>query len=168
MESCNVKDQNYAWSIGHFLWQQLLIFCKWLFNLSLHQIYPKNFILYTISRDKNKKYQQIRIYNWYIRIYHECEGGIEKSVPRITDWHHEACRVMTNGDGEERIFLSHPHTNNGLFFSLTIKYLFLYWKKHEKDFQKILNTLKCDTVTSFYYYNDVTDRRAASVWTTCG
>ena len=25
-------------------------------------------------------------------INHECEGGIEKSVPRITDWHHEACR----------------------------------------------------------------------------
>ena len=22
-----------------------------------------------------------------IRIHHECEGGIEKSVPRITDWH---------------------------------------------------------------------------------
>ena len=39
-----------------------------------------------------------------IRIYHECEGGIEKSVPRITDWHHKACRVMTNGDPEGRIF----------------------------------------------------------------
>ena len=36
---------------------------------------------------------------------------------------------MTNSDRERRIFLSHPHTNNGLFFSLTIKYLFLYWKK---------------------------------------
>ena len=23
-----------------------------------------------------------------IRIHHECEGGIEKSVPRIIDWHH--------------------------------------------------------------------------------
>ena len=50
-----------------------------------------------------------------IRIYHECEGGIEKSVPRITDWHHEACRVMTIGDHEGWIFLSHPHMNNGLF-----------------------------------------------------
>ena len=26
-----------------------------------------------------------------IRIYHQCEGGIEISVSRITDWHHEAC-----------------------------------------------------------------------------
>ena len=25
-------------------------------------------------------------------------GGIEKSVTRITNWHHEACRVMANGD----------------------------------------------------------------------
>ena len=41
-----------------------------------------------------------------IRIYHECEGRIEKSVPRIAVWHHEACRVMTNGDPEGRIFLS--------------------------------------------------------------
>ena len=29
-----------------------------------------------------------------------------RAVPRITDWHHEACRVMTNGDREGRIFLS--------------------------------------------------------------
>ena len=32
------------------------------------------------------------------RIHHECEGGIENSVLRITVCHHEACRVMTNGD----------------------------------------------------------------------
>ena len=24
-----------------------------------------------------------------VRIYHECEGEIEKYVPRITVWHHE-------------------------------------------------------------------------------
>ena len=33
-----------------------------------------------------------------IRIYHKCEDRIVKSVPRIAVWHHEACRVMTNGD----------------------------------------------------------------------
>ena len=47
-----------------------------------------------------------------IKIYHECEGRIGKSVPRITDWHHEACRVMTNGDHEGQIFLSYPYANN--------------------------------------------------------
>ena len=30
-----------------------------------------------------------------IRIYHECEGRIEKSVTRNAVWHHEACQVMT-------------------------------------------------------------------------
>ena len=39
-----------------------------------------------------------------IRMYHESEGGIEKSVPRITDWHHKACGMTTNGDPEGQIF----------------------------------------------------------------
>ena len=58
-------------------------------------------------------------YSYHIRIYHECEGRIEKSVKRIAVWHHEACQVMTNGDPEGHIFLSYPHTNNGFFFFLT-------------------------------------------------
>ena len=29
-----------------------------------------------------------------IRIYYECEDGIDKSDPRSTHWHHEAC--LTN------------------------------------------------------------------------
>ena len=37
-----------------------------------------------------------------IRIYHKCEGRLVKSVPRIAVWHHEACRVMTNGDPRDR------------------------------------------------------------------
>ena len=60
-----------------------------------------------------------------MRIYDECEGRIEKSIPRITVWHHEACRVMTNGDFEERIFLSYPHTNDKLFFLLTTVFFIL-------------------------------------------
>ena len=43
---------------------------------------------------------------------HECEGGIEKSVQRITDWHQE----MTNGNHEGRIFRSLPDTKNVFFF----------------------------------------------------
>ena len=58
-----------------------------------------------------------------ISIHHEFEGGIEKSVRRITGWHHEACRVMTIGDREGRIFLSHPHAHDGYFFLLTTKNL---------------------------------------------
>ena len=63
-----------------------------------------------------------------IRIHHEREGEIEKSVLRITDWHQEACRVMTNCDREGWIFLSHPNTNNGFFFLLSTMYHILYWK----------------------------------------
>ena len=79
---------------------------------------------------------------WYpqhhIRIYHEFEGGIEKYIPRMTAWHHKACRVIANSDREWRISLSHPHTSNGFFFLLTTKYL-IYIRKHEKGLQKILN-----------------------------
>ena len=103
-----------------------------------------------------------------IRIYHECEGGIEKSIPRITVWHHEACRVMTNGDHERQIFLSHPHMNNGFFFLLTTKYLISYLERYEKGFQKILYMLRCNIVTSFLHYNDITDPCGASVCLTCG
>ena len=44
-----------------------------------------------------------------IRIYLECEGRIKKSVPRITVWHHEACRVMTNGDARDRFSILPSH-----------------------------------------------------------
>ena len=83
-----------------------------------------------------------------IRIYHECEGGIEKNIPRIIDWHHKACWVMTIGDRQGQIFLFHPHTNNGFFFLLTTYTAFIL-EKRGKDFLKILNTLRCDMVTSF-------------------
>ena len=71
-----------------------------------------------------------------IRIYHECEDGIKKSVPRITVWFNDACQVMTNGVLERLIFLSHTHTNNG-FFLFTIDCLF------KIRFQKSLHTLRC-------------------------
>ena len=75
-------------------------------------------------------------------IHHECEGRIEKSVPRITDWDHEACRKMTNGDHEGRIFLPHPHTNSGFFFSLTTRYLISYSKYVKKTSSTSL--IRCD------------------------
>ena len=50
-----------------------------------------------------------------IRIYHECKGGIEKYVLRITFWHHEAWRVLKT-DPKGQVFLSHTHKNKGFFF----------------------------------------------------
>ena len=51
--------------------------------------------------------QCYKIIGKIIGIHHECECGIiKKYVPRIIDWHHEACRVMANGDREGQIILS--------------------------------------------------------------
>ena len=75
-----------------------------------------------------------------IRTYHKCEGGIEKSVPKITVWHHKACRVMTNADPEGRIFLSHPQTNNGIILFLLITDCLSYFV-FKKAPRKSLNTL---------------------------
>ena len=74
-----------------------------------------------------------------MRIYHECEGRIEKSVQRIAVWHHEACRMMNNGDPEGRILRSYPHTNNGFFFLLTtVLILFLFLISLHKSLNTIL------------------------------
>ena len=75
---------------------------------------------------------------WIKRIYDECEDGIEKSIPTITIWHHEACRVMTNGDHEGWIFLS-PNMIKRFFFLLTI-YVGLRLPG------KFLNMLRCDMI----------------------
>ena len=37
---------------------------------------------------------------WIISIFHVCMVWIEKSVTRVTDRYHEACRVMPNSDPE--------------------------------------------------------------------
>ena len=74
----------------------------------------------------DKKYSKGKQSEQNIRIHHECEGRIEKSVPRITLWHHKACRVMTKGDPKGQIFLSYPHTNNGFFFLLTNVFIYLF------------------------------------------
>ena len=41
-----------------------------------------------------------------IIIHHECEGGIEKPVPKITVWHHKTSRVMTSLILREGFFYS--------------------------------------------------------------
>ena len=45
--------------------------------------------------------EKLKIYVVYIiSIFHVCMVWIEKSVTRVTDRHHEACRVMPNSDPE--------------------------------------------------------------------
>ena len=54
--------------------------------------------------------------------YKHLSGGLRgvdrKIVPRITVWHHEACRVMPDCDREGRIFLSTPYNHDRFFFFL--------------------------------------------------
>ena len=73
------------------------------------------------------------------RIYHECEGGIDKSVPSITVWSYEVCTVMTTDNPEVRIFLSHTHTNSRFFFLLINKFNIFIFKKALRSY-----TSRCD------------------------
>ena len=52
--------------------------------------------------------------------FHGCMVWIEKSVTRVTDRHHKACRVMPNSDPEGQIFLSTSYTHDRYFFLHTI------------------------------------------------
>ena len=51
--------------------------------------------------------------------------------------HHEACRVMTNGDPEAQIFLSYPHTNNGLFFCCSPLFLYILFISLKKKLPEV-------------------------------
>ena len=79
-----------------------------------------------------------------IRIHQECEGGIENSVPRITDWHHVTCRVMANGYREGQIFLSNPNSP----FNTT------FYAPQVPEYAEVRHGM----MTSLYHNNDVTGR----------
>ena len=45
-----------------------------------------------------------------IRIFlHECQVWIDKSVPRVTFWHHEACLVLPNCDPRDSLSIHTLH-----------------------------------------------------------
>ena len=112
-----------------------------------------------------------------IKIYHECEGGIEKIVPwihslsspdgsqlitnvksegPIFSWMMTNCesegrifsRVITNGESEGRFFFYPILTKiMGSFSQHSTLHTSFSLEKHENEFQKIMNTLRCDMVT---------------------
>ena len=51
--------------------------------------------------------------------------------------------MMTNGDPDGRILLSHPHTNNGFFSCSSLNSTFLIFKKGS---HKFLIMLRCDII----------------------
>ena len=118
-------------------------------------------IAQTVLQGKTELPQELEIDKSFMRIHHECEGGIEKSVPRITVWHQKACRVMTNSDREGWIFLSHPHTNYGLFSCSPLIPAFYIGKKTRKWFPE--NPEFAEMRHGDVNYNDATDLRATDV-----
>ena len=90
-------------------------------------------LLAALARRKDKD-KPASLHN-IIRIHHGCECGIEISILSISVSHHNACQVITNGNHEGWIFLSHPHTNNIFFFLFTAKTLILYWINMKKAFK---------------------------------
>ena len=87
------------------------------------------------------------------RICHKSEGRIETSVQRITVWHHQACRVMTNGDPEGWIFLFYPHTKIISSFSCSpVFFLFQNKLPEVPEYAK----MQLHMMTSLKHNNDVT------------
>ena len=76
------------------------------------------------------------------------QGGMEKSVPRITDWHHEASRQTVIM--RDRFFYPILTQKMDSFSCSPLNTLFLLGK-HEKYFQKILNMLKNNFLVMFNY-----------------
>ena len=83
---------------------------------------------------------------------------IENSVTRNTVWHREPCRVMTKGDPEGWIFLSHPHITDGQFM-VTIGFPF-FWKNKLQEVPECAE-VRHYTLTSLWHNNDVAWRQCA-------
>ena len=66
--------------------------------------------------------------------------------------------MMTNGDREGWIFLSHPHMNNGFFFFLTIKYHILKRFKEVPEYAEI----RYDMMTPLKQWRHLTTMHASS------
>ena len=57
-------------------------------------LFTSDVILGTVSRGGHDNKNLSCFFNLFLRIYHECEGRIEKSVPKITIWHPILTRLM--------------------------------------------------------------------------
>ena len=96
-------------------------------NVRLHTKVSSSVQMYSRVWYTQKLQTKVANKSFIVCIRLECR--IEKSVPRITVWHHEACRVVTNGDPEGRIFISLPHTNYGFIFCSPLNFAFCAWKR---------------------------------------
>ena len=79
------------WKMGEIAPEEQFLPLSTIFCYLMLDFYVKTGIRFSL-RDK-------RLFE-IISIFHVCMVWIEKSVTRVTDRHHEACRVMPNSDPE--------------------------------------------------------------------
>ena len=91
------------------------------------------------------RYHEIYFYVFNIRKQKNIKIGLDSRI--VADFP-ACCWVMTNGDPKGLIFVSHPHTNNGLFFLHTIKYRILCLTKRLPEVPEY-DEMRHDTMTSF-------------------
>ena len=63
-------------------------------NSRIDKLFPYDFtLIFFCNIDENKKVVESEFNSEVnqIRIYHACESGVDKYVPRSTVWHHEDC-----------------------------------------------------------------------------
>ena len=92
------------------------------------------------------------------KLYHVFEDGMKKSVQLITNWHHEACQMRTNGDREGLIFYYPILTRIIDYFSCSsLNTACSYWKK---ELSEIPEHTEMQNITmtsmSLSHNNDVT------------
>ena len=61
-----------------------------------------------------------------LRTRHNCDGEIEKSVPRITVWHHKGCGMTTNIDPKGQIVYHIPTQIMDSFSCSPLNFAFLF------------------------------------------
>ena len=143
-----MKQERFFFNIFRGTWQMLMpgkIMWYQKIYLEISLVWDQRYW----NRDKNRKsvqtiFFETRGYFEIISIYHVCMVWIEKSVTRVTDRHHEVCRMMPNSDPEWQIFLSTPYTHDRYFF------LHTFWLT-KFDFQRrICNKVALFPLKSFY------------------
>ena len=90
----------------------------------------KNFKCFLLNM---KKREAIELWPIFLIVPHHVlvalyANDIDFPAPRIAVWHHEACRVMANGDPKGRIFLSYPHPKNGHATHFQFVFIQITWK----------------------------------------
>ena len=82
------------WKRGEIAPEEQFFLLSTIFCCLMLDIYVKTGIGFSLRDKRLFEITEVEI----ISMFHGCMVWIEKSVTRVTDRHHEACRVMPNSD----------------------------------------------------------------------